>query len=244
MTNIWLILVLIVSHVIQGITGFAGTLLAMPMSSNLIGFETARGMMNFLTIMSAVVIVAGSYKAIHWKELGEMVSVMLIGLIIGIGLIRIVEIPILLKIYGVMILIIALRGILQISGVRLGREDFLPKKIRDFLMLLVLFGAGIFHGMYVSGGALVVIYAAQKFQDKTTFRVTVAMIWILLNTFIGVSDAVSGRLTGEMFRYFLIGILPCLGATFIGVRLQKYLSVRMFMGISYGLLIISAITLL
>lgn len=125
------------------------------------------------------------------------------------------------------------------------------KKSRDkrrhipevILYLLLLFG-GIIHGLYVSGGALVVIYATEKLKEKESFRVTVAVIWIVLNSFIGIGDGVMGTFNTEIVTYFLVALMPALLATFIGVKLQKFFSVRKFLWISYVLIFISGITVL
>ena len=45
----------------------------------------------------------------------------------------------------------------------------------------VLLGAGVVHGMFVSGGALLVVYAAATFRDKEVFRSTLAAVWVILN---------------------------------------------------------------
>lgn len=41
----------------------------------------------------------------------------------------------------------------------------------------------IIHGMFVSGGALLVIYATQVLKEKEEFRATVAPVWVVLNFF-------------------------------------------------------------
>ena len=51
-------------------------------------------------------------------------------------------------------------------------------------MLFVIFAAGIIHGMFVSGGALLVIYAAGALKDKEEFRATIALIWLTIGCYI------------------------------------------------------------
>ena len=45
-------------------------------------------------------------------------------------------------------------------------------------MICILLAAGMIHGMFVSGGALLVVYATLVLKDKEEFRATVALIWV------------------------------------------------------------------
>ena len=42
--------------------------------------------------------------------------------------------------------------------------------------------------MFVSGGALLVIYATQVLKEKEEFRATVAPVWVVLNFFLMVTQ--------------------------------------------------------
>ncbi|MBQ1552204.1 MAG: sulfite exporter TauE/SafE family protein, partial [Clostridia bacterium] len=44
------------TNIIQGVTGFAGTVLAMPVSMTLVGLATAKPILNALGLLSGVVI--------------------------------------------------------------------------------------------------------------------------------------------------------------------------------------------
>lgn len=55
-------LVILLSNIIQGITGFAGTILAMPPSLMLVGYNTASRMLNVLGLLSGIYVFAGHRK--------------------------------------------------------------------------------------------------------------------------------------------------------------------------------------
>ncbi|OEH89607.1 hypothetical protein ATO00_10015 [Loigolactobacillus coryniformis subsp. coryniformis] len=57
-------LVIICSNIIQGITGFAGTLIAMPFLIMLVDLETAKQVLNLLGILASLMIVVKDYKLI------------------------------------------------------------------------------------------------------------------------------------------------------------------------------------
>ena len=61
-------------------------------------------------------------------------------------------------------------------------------------MLLVILAAGVVHGMFVSGGALLVIYASGALKEKEEFRATMAMLWVPIGCYLtGNQISVRGR---------------------------------------------------
>ena len=90
-----------------------------------------------------------------------MSAVMLVGMFAGIQICRIVKSEnILLTIYGIIIVVVALKNLCIHT----------EKKLPDLILWIVLILAGIIHGMFVSGGALLVIYATQVLKEKEEFR--------------------------------------------------------------------------
>lgn len=87
-TAVLLFLVLLFANGIQVITGFAGTLLAMPPCIRLIGADDAKTMLNLLAQASGFLILLGSLRSVNWKELAKMLVLMLAGMTVGMWLYR------------------------------------------------------------------------------------------------------------------------------------------------------------
>lgn len=66
--KILFLLVVFFTNIIQGITGFAGTMLAMPPSVMLVGFDTAKPILNALGLLSGIYIVAANRKSVNKKN--------------------------------------------------------------------------------------------------------------------------------------------------------------------------------
>ena len=88
MNEILFYAVILLANVIQGITGFAGTILAMPFSLRLVGMDVAVPVLNVLGLLSGVYVLAGNNRKVRWKELGRILAFMGISLIAGILLKR------------------------------------------------------------------------------------------------------------------------------------------------------------
>mgnify|MGYP002542621041 CR=1 FL=1 len=218
MKELLFLLVLFVSNVIQAITGFAGTVLAMPPSVYLLGLDHAKVVLNVMAWLSGLMIAVTGYRHINWKELLKMSAVMLVGMFAGIQICRIVKSEnILLTIYGIIIVVVALKNLCIHT----------EKKLPDLILWIVLILAGIIHGMFVSGGALLVIYATQ-----------------VLNFFLMVTQFRSGLVGTTDIRLICISILPLLIATWLGKKLVCKVSQKVFLNLTYILLLISGVSLI
>ena len=159
MKELLFLFVLFVSNVIQAITGFAGTVLAMPPSVYLLGLDHAKVVLNVMAWLSGLMIAVTGYRHINWKEL--------------------------LK-----------------------------------------------------------IYATQVLKEKEEFRATVAPVWVVLNFFLMVTQFRSGLVGTADIRLICISILPLLIATWLGKKLVCKVSQKVFLNLTYILLLISGVSLI
>ena len=228
MKEIIFLFVLFVANVIQAITGFAGTVLAMPPSIYLLGMDNAKVVLNVMALLSGLMIAVMSYHHMNKKEVIKICVCMVAGMAIGIQICKTVPSEqILLIIYGVIILLCH-------------RQRTLPKA----LLLVILLLAGVIHGMFVSGGALLVVYAAQVLKEKEEFRATLAPVWVVLNSILLVSQVRQGVFTEGNIRLILISIIPLFIATWLGKKLVKKVSQKVFLNLTYVLHLVSGLSLI
>lgn len=160
---------------------------------------------------------------------------MLVGMFVGVQICRVVESEdILLTVYGIVIVAVALKNLCIHS----------ERKFSPVILGIILLLAGIIHGMFVSGGALLVIYATQVLKDKEEFRATVAPVWVVLNSCLMFTQMRAGLIGQADVRLILISIVPLLVATWIGKKLVKKVSQKVFLNLTYILLLISGISLI
>lgn len=234
-SEILFLIVLFFANAVQAITGFAGTVLAMPPSSYLIGLDNAKVVLNVMAWISGLLIAIMNYKNIQWRELIKIIIFMLLGMGVGIRICEVVHSDsILLTVYGVIILIIALKNLLFKKEVRIHKS----------VLLIVLIISGVLHGMFVSGGALLVVYAVQILKDKDEFRATIAPVWVVLNTYMMFSQYKAGLFTSGNINLILLSIIPLFVATWVGGKLAKKLDKNIFLNLTYILLIISGLSLI
>lgn len=229
MTIALYILALVVANTIQGITGFAGNVIAMPPSAILLGVDTARSALNIMSLFSGAFMTIWFRKDIKWRKLATMVLFIMPGIIAGMAVYSLFPADQLLIPYGA---VVAAIGIWYLRG---RRSTPIPRPA----MAAIIFAAGLMQGMFVSGGPLLVVYAVTVLHDKEKFRATLSALWLVLNLIIFVQSFFTGRISGEAMQYALIGIGPIILATIVGGMLQKHINQSAFMKLTYILLILS-----
>ncbi|MCM1191778.1 MAG: sulfite exporter TauE/SafE family protein [Butyrivibrio sp.] len=259
-------IVILLANIIQGITGFAGTILAMPFSIMLVGYDTAKPVLNVLGLLSGIYVFLGNFRAVDRKELKKIVLVMTPGILAGMGIRLLLSgrEAALYKALGVFVLLCALQGFYQkIAAERKqasapgcaqkpGQEEGQAaagpepgrKGLREALNYALLGAAGIVHGIFVSGGPLLISYLAGRIDDKTRFRATISTVWILLNSIILAGDIRAGLWTGSNLKTLGIALPFFLGGMFTGGKLYRVMSRKVFLILTYILLFISGVSLL
>lgn len=234
MRNILFLIILFTANVIQAITGFAGTLLAMPLSMMLIGVHEAKVILNIMAVLSCLILASKSRKHIQPKILLNIIAWMAVGMVFGIWIFEHLSLNILLPFYAIMIILIALKRLLIKNEIKMSK----------WMLNGVLLAAGIIHGMFVAGGALLVVYASTVLKNKENFRATVAAVWVVLNTGLMISDFVQGYMTPGVIKMAGISILPLLLAIYVGNKIHERIDQKVFMKITYALLLASGISIL
>lgn len=228
------LLVVLGFNLIQMIGAFAGTMLAMPFSILLIGAERARVVLNAVSIYCCVWPILRSGAKICWPEVGKIAFWMLLGILAAQALLDVLLSPVVLLLYSLLVIGVALRNFFR------QRELALPKAVD----ILVLLGAGLVHGAFLSGGSLLVIYAMRHLREKDVFRATLSVIWLVLNCFLLTVNVLHGGMTGENLRLFLLATPAALLGILVGDLLQKRLEGDRFRRFANCLLLLSGAVLL
>lgn len=222
------------AYTLQAITGFAGNIFAMPVGTHLLGLSSSVAVLNIMGFFACGLLAILNLKHVCWRQLGKIVGVMTPFVILGIWLDTLLPLDVLLHIFGLVIIAIGLRNLLS------RKQRFMP----EWALWIVLAGAGLIQGMFVSGGALLVIYAVQKIGDKQQFRATLSMVWMILNGMYAVIAFFQGSFTGDVLITVGICIPLAVLATVVGSALQKKISQEKFLKLTYVMLVAICIILL
>ena len=224
-----------VSNIVQALTGFAGVMLSIPSSMLLFGPDMAIAVINALCWGVSVVLAWRNRRYLNLKGVLTIVGFMLAGMAIGVKLYSLVSPQIVGPVYGGIIVAAALKNLLVKPS---------EKPMSHWLSAVILIGAGIIHGMFASGGSLLVVYLAATYHNKYTFRANVADVWSCLNLVLMFKDFEKGMFNAQAFHLMLIAIIPLLLAVYIGNKIHSRINQRMFNYSTYGLLLLSGAMIL
>ena len=246
MTYIVFYVLITLCNIIHGITGFAGTVLAMPFSIMLVGYATAKPVLNWLGLVAGVYVFVGNRQHVNWKELKKIVIVMAAGILCGsflkgffLGTSREKLMYIAL---GLFIIYLSVTGLIKVFKPK--KEDTTAVK-SDSLTNLLLVAAGLVHGIFVSGGPLLIGYLTKRgVTDKVSFRATISTCWVFLNGLILATELIGGDWTLSLAGTALIATPFMLVGMFIGGKLCAKMSQQLFLKLTYVLLFISGFSLL
>ena len=225
------LLIIFLTNIVQVISGFAGTMLAMPFSVRIIGFEQSRFILNLLGLLASIYIVINNIRNVDFKKTIKIIVIMFLGIIVSRFLNKNIQFDILMKLYGLLIIGVA---IYQFVG-----KDI---NINNFQGILILFISGVIHGLFVSGGALLVIYASNVFKSKDEFRSNLSLVWVFLNTILLISMIQENIIID--YGLTLKSIIAMIIAFVVGNWILPKIDLKLFKKIANVLLLITGLSIL
>ena len=230
MEEILLLLVVFGTNVVQALTGFAGTLLAMPLSIKLVGIDTARIVLNFVSLFGSAYIMIVDRKNINWKAIKVAAPWLLAGMIAAPVIYSVIDTEAIIYIYGAAIILISLWK--MFVKVQLN----LPEAAVYLLVTL----AGIAQGLVASGGPFLVVYMSGHTGNKSEFRTTICTVWVFLCSIFVFQN--HQMITTYDLQLSALTMLPLFVSLVLGNLIHKKISQEKFMKVAYVLLLFSGIS--
>lgn len=221
-------------NLIQTIGACAGSMLAMPFAIALLGADSARVIINAVGFFSFVYPLLRCHRDVNRKELVKIGAFMAVGVFLAQLLIDRLYHPAVLLLYSLLVIGAAIR-------------NFLPQKtarLSEWLDSLVLLAAGLIHGAFLSGGALLILYSMSHLHSKQEQRGTLSFIWLILNGYMLILFVGQGAYAGENLRLVLSGLIPAIAGVLLGDRLQERLDGERFRLFTNCMVLLSGLFLL
>lgn len=216
--------IILFSYTTQAITGFGSTVIALTLGAHLYSIPDLLPILVALNLPLCLYFVLRHRTHIDVPLLGkEILPWMTIGVIGGVALLYFLPLPVLRPVFGVLIVIFALR-----EGIRIVRHGHTTKPMLPALFRFWTVGAGVMHGLYASGGPLLVYAVSRKNLETTNFRSTLMAVWLAFNVFLIATYFYQDRWTTEAWRavLFLLPVIPA--GIWLGELLHHRIPVRGF----------------
>lgn len=186
--------VIFLTHFQSSITGFGCTVLAMPFVALLIGLDAAVPVLLVQGWLLALLVVIESWRKIAWREFGIIIVLMGIGIAPGVWMFTRLPADTLKLILAVFTVAVGVEGLFRhfrrSAPAVTGPSSSRSRRLASLFLPL----AGAIHGAFGTGGPLLVIYATRAIPDKSLFRVTLCLVWVVLNTVLVAQKAAVGAM--------------------------------------------------
>lgn len=107
------------------------------------------------------------------------------------------------------------------------------------LRTAMLFGAGVIHGLFGSGGPLVVYVAGREIDDKLRFRSTLGALWVTMGSMLLAGYAIGGLIDARTACVSLLLLPTVVVAVAIGERVHHAIDERPFRIAVFALLVVA-----
>lgn len=235
---IWLGLFILLAYTIEAITGFGSIVIALSLGALLLPIPAMLPVLVPLSIFMSGFLAWRNRQHIQWHILLKLIlPLMLFGTLVGYGLRPWLGEGVLKSLFGILVVWFTSRELWRIY------QGQVAEPHANWLSRALTFGAGITHGLFASGGPLLVYALAGVHLDKSKLRATLVSVWFCLNTSMSVLFLLDGSLLPSVPR-----ILTYLPVLVVGVLLGEFLHHRLneqrFRQIIYSLLTLTGVLLI
>lgn len=223
--EIWLVLIVVaLASLVRSAIGFGDALIAMPLLSSIISIKTASPLVavTALFISVTIILTKGDFKVKSISKdykLLDLIIACIIGIPIGIYLLRTVNEEYVKGFLGVVIILFAVFNLIKPELPRLKDERFV-----HFFGLI----SGMLGGAYNTNGPPIVIYSLFKKLKPEEFRVVIQYVLIPTNVFIIAGHGITGLWSEKVIELMLYSVPVSIFCVLIGVKLSKFIKQDLF----------------
>ena len=233
--------VMTLSYLVQTVSGFGAMIVAITAGAFFVPIETLVAIAVPLSLVQNTWIAVRHHDGIQRRLLFvTILPVMGVGMGVGFFVAERLAGDALRMAFGTLVLVLAIRELV----LSFGRSADKPKPLGRVATSVTVFSAGILHGIYATGGPLLVYAVGRLELGKHAFRSTLTSVWLLLNLVLSGMMIANGRITAEtgMASAMLIPAIPI--GLLLGEWVHHRVNEEVFRRLLFSLLAIAALPLI
>ena len=231
----WLALAgfILLAYTLEAITGFGSIVIALSLGALLLPIEQLLPILVPLNICMTGYLVWRHRQMIDRSLLlGMILPGMVVGTLIGYVLLPWLDAALAKRLFGALVLWFAARELWRIRHA--SAQAVRPLWLSRLLSLC----AGVSHGLFASGGPLLVFALTGTQLDKASLRATLVTVWFSLNSLLTLAFLVDGRLLPALPQVLSYAPLLLIGV-WLGERLHQRFNEQHFRIAIYLLLLVT-----
>ena len=183
-----LALILVLAHLVETMLGFGDTIISLAFGLFLFSLEVLLPALVALAILQSAWLVIRWHRQVNWRLL--LITVLplaFVGMLAGILIRDYANETVLIVVLGAFIVLVSA---VELVGLYIRKTAAGP--LPRYLAVPVILGGGIFHGLFATGGPLIVYYAGREIREPQAFLGTLAVLWLILNVVLYVTMWIAG----------------------------------------------------
>lgn len=239
------------SFTAQAVTGFGGVVIALTLGALVLPIPELLPLLVPCSLAQTTAILVRGRREIAWRLLLlRVLPLMALGALVGLTLLRSAPGPWLERAFGALVVAIGLRELAQPRprGAAPAEPGVAPGAAAPPTGALTAavgtFAAGVIHGVYASGGPMLVAVFRRLGLEKGRFRATLAATWWTLNSSLTAYYVASGLLRAEHLPRLAALAAPLAAAFLIGDWVHHRVDERVFARVVGALLAFAGAVLL
>ncbi len=218
----------------EGAIGFGGTVLAASLGAQLVPLELLLPAFVPLNMLLSGWLVGRGLRTVAWRLLAvEVAPAVGIGAAIGLALFHLPAKDVFAFGFGAFVVGLACLQLARPAG------GPLPRAMHYVLLGL----GGVVHGLFGTGGPMIVYVLRRRLPDKTAFRSTLAVLWFVLNIALLANYASADLYHEGTFRTFAVIALTIAPGLYIGERVHRKLDAARFERVVWLVLLFAGLAL-
>lgn len=217
--------VVTLAFVVEATAGFGATVVCVTLATHFLPLEYVLAVFLPLNVVLSSTISVRNRAHIDWGVLKrDVASVMLPGMCVGMTLFAFREHTWIRGTFAALVVMLATQELLRLHRNLPGDTAPLANSRR----ISALFGAGLVHGLFASGGPLLVYVVGRELHDKARFRATLSAVWLGLNAVLLARYLMAGTLTRETLTVSAVLLVPLGVGLFVGDAIHHAVDPRKF----------------
>ncbi len=232
---------MLLASVVEATAGFGATIVTVTLAAQRMDVTEVLAMFLPVNLVMSLYLLTRYRALVEWRTLTRRVLPWMgAGLIVGLVSGSLAGQPALKALFAALVVVLASR---ELWVMRAGRtEDLSP--ISPPRAAGALLAAGVVHGLFATGGPLVVYVLGKTVAQKGHFRATLAALWTVLNSALILSYLRQGHIDASTLQTSALMLVPLLIGGAIGEALHHRLPMRQFRLGVFALLMVGGVSLL
>ncbi len=207
-----IVAILFISTFTRSTIGFGDALIAMPLLVLTISVKTATPLVALMGFTIAITILSRNWRDVDIKAAWRLIVSSLVGIPVGIWLLRDAPEQIVKAILGVVLVLFGLYNLIS---------PRLPTLREQWSAYIFGFVSGILGGAYNTNGPPIVIYSALRRWPPERFRATLQGYFFPSGIILLLGHGIAGSLTREVLMFYAYSLPFLLLAIFLGGKLNQ-----------------------